>query len=614
VGAATWLRELKDPATEKSLRAAISREQQDNAKAQMLLALEATGASLDDYIAPERLHAEATAGLAKKNALPAAMGWLRFDALPAVHWNDGTLVDPVIFQWFAASAVKAKSSEPSPLLRRHADSMRTDEARRFAEALFESWVSRDLAPRPRDECERDARQTAGWKIKYAERDPTGETYPQYKGLTVEQGMLLELPRALEQPAGSGTDSKGLLSVVAALGGPELAQRVLAYVKKWRGHRVHQGKAMIQMLAGMEHPAAIQVVLTIAQRFRPKGLQEEAANQAELLAERRGWTIEDLADRTVPRGGFDDDGRLQLDYGDRSFTAHLRDDLSIELVADSTAKVIKSLPAPRQDEDEAEVKALQQDLAAAKKEIKATAKLQPERLFVSMCVERSWDADDFTRYIVGHPVMRRLASRLARIAETGNERKLFRPLSDGTLIDIDDDEIVLSDDAKVFIAHDAHISTDIAARWLDHFADYSVAPLFPQFGRPTPPNANGTAIDAVKGHVINALALRGAITKHGWQLGEAQDGGMVMWVQKDFGGAGLTGVIEMMGTPAYADDSTTALLSMYFARRGGAGNPSRAVPLSDVPPILLQETYGEALAIAAAGTGYDPDHEKKATYG
>jgi hypothetical protein len=182
-----------------------------------------------------------------------------------------------------------------------------------------------------------------------------------------------------------------------------------------------------------------------------------------------------------------------------------------------------------------------------------------------------------------------------------------------LIDIDDDDVTLADEATVMIAHDAHVTGDLGARWIQHLADYTVAPLFPQFARPAPPSTDGTTIDDVKGHMIHALTLRGAINKVAWQLGPAEDGGIINSVQKDFGSAGLVAVLELMGVPAYADDSTTAFLSAFFKKRG-AGYGARPVPLADVPPILLRETYGEILAIAAAGGGYDPEYEKKVTYG
>ena len=614
IGAAGWLRELRDPSTETPIREAIAKEQHDAALIQMYLALEGMGASLDEYLAPDRVAAQARAALANQHAVPPAMRWLSFDALPPVHWKDGVRVPTEVFQWFAATAVRTKSVEPSPVLRRLAAAMRPDEAHRFALALYDTWVAKDLVTRPLAVCEEAARDRARWMITFAARFPDDLGSARFRGLTEDQATQLLLPRELAVLAGSAVDSKGVLAVASALGGPELAPRVLAYLKRWRGHRLHQGKAMLGMLVGTELPAAVQVVLTVSQRFRPKGLQDEAGALVQRLAEQRGWTLDDLADRTVPRSGFDDDGRLELDYGTRSFILQLRDDLTIGIAAAESGASLKALPDARNDEDQDEVKALQNELKIARKEVKATAALQPERLRMAMCTERRWPVDDFRRYILDHPVMSRLASRLVWLAldADGSPALSFRPLADGTLIDLDDDVVTLPDDGFVKVAHEVHLGSEAGRRWEDHLRDYTTTPLFPQFGGSVPNDLDGSVWSAVRGHMISARALRGAVTKAGWQLGPAEDGGVISTLMKDCSMAELTAVLEITGVPAYMDDSVTALLDAFFVRRNSGGFHQQPVPLADVPQILLIETCGEVTRIAAAGTGYDPDYQKKAS--
>ena len=82
------------------------------------------------------------------------------------------------------------------------------------------------------------------------------------------------------------------------------------------------------------------------------------------------------------------------------------------------------------------------------------------------------------------------------------------------------------------------------------------------------------------------------------------------IHKDFVGGDLRAVLAISGVPAYNEDMTTALISLYFAAPSPWTNESNARPLRTVPPILLREIYGEVSAIAAAGTGYDPDWTKK----
>ena len=38
-----------------------------------------------------------------------------------------------------------------------------------------------------------------------------------------------------------------------------------------------------------------------------------------------------------------------------------------------------------------------------------------------------------------------------------------------------------------------------------------------------------------------------------------------------------------------------------------------LPLEEVPPVLLSETWNDLQAISAQGSGYDPDWQKKVEY-
>ncbi len=52
------------------------------------------------------------------------------------------------------------------------------------------------------------------------------------------------------------------------------------------------------------------------------MQEKARNLVTQIAERNGWSADELADRTIPTAGFDDSGTLVLEYGERTFTAKM----------------------------------------------------------------------------------------------------------------------------------------------------------------------------------------------------------------------------------------------------------------------------------------------------
>jgi hypothetical protein len=421
-------------------------------------------------------------------------------------------------------------------------------------------------------------------------------------------------------AGSATTSKGLLAVVAASADGSVADRCLAYIRKHRGHRVSQAKVLLEMLAWIDEPTTVQAVMSVAVSFRPKGIQDEAHRQAELLAERHGWTLDDLADRSVPTGGFEANGRQAFDNGDRTFTAHLADDLTISLINDESNKQVRSLPNGRADEDPELIKEAKREFSAAKKELKNATRLQPGRLYQAMCIQRTWTVDDFNRYFLDHPVVARLATRLVWVATEGSGDQAravaFRPLTDGTLVDADDDDVTPSEHAMISVAHKQTLGAEQGAAWDRHFTDYEITPLFSQFNRPSPVLApKQTVFREFRGHMHNDGSLRGQMNRYAWELGPPMDAGIVGELIKRVPAAGLTAVLTLEGgIPAGAYDVGSwpcALSDLFFVpSRVSYYQPSDAVPLEEVPPILLTEFYAEVRAMADAGTGFDPESSKK----
>lgn len=72
--------------------------------------------------------------------------------------------------------------------------------------------------------------------------------------------------------------------------------------------------------------------------------------------------------------------------------------------------------------------------------------------------------------------------------------------------------------------------------------------------------------------------------------------------------GLTAVIGFTGNPLPEQNRLVALTTLRFDAPGG-----EAVELSQVPAILLSETYHDLRQIAAQGSGFDPDWQEKSEY-
>jgi hypothetical protein len=610
LAAAQWLTRIADPSARPELRAAWKKEQQDVVRGALLDALIAIGEDAETYLDPARTVAAAAKFVA--SGLPSSLAWLDWEALPALAWaSSGETVPRAVVQWLCGTAVKARSPAPDAVLRHYAALFDAGARERLAAHLLALWLREDLRPISAAEAKSRAAKVASSNYGWF----SSQNGP-YTGMSLEQVKAALLAAYIKLPAGSATASKGLLAVVAACGGRDVVPPTERYLKEWYGLRAAQGKALIAMLAWVDHPNATQLVLAIGSRFRTKGLQEEAVRQAGTLAERKGWTVDELADRTIPTAGFDDDGVLELPYGPRAFTAVLRPDLTVEL-RDPDGKVIKSLPAPRQSDDADRAKEAQKALSAAKKELKSIATLQTQRLYEAMCTERSWSAEDWDHYLLRHPVVGPAVRRLVWVAQSAEGGSMvFRPLDDGSLTDADDNDVDLPARARVKVAHDSVLSPDEVAQWSAHLADYEVTPLFEQLGRGvhaiTPEMRSKRELGDFVGYVLEAFALRGRAGKLGYTRGQTEDGGWFFSYEKHFSTPGIMALVNFTGNPLPEQNRLVALKELSFWRKTSDG-PRVELTLADVPAVLVSECWQDMRLLAAMGTGFDPEWEKKTEF-
>ncbi|MBI5256588.1 MAG: DUF4132 domain-containing protein [Burkholderiales bacterium] len=615
--AANWLARLRHGAAVPALERAVAKEKHDLAKGAMLEALQALGQPVEKYLDRKALAAEAAKSLAK--GLPKDLDFFPWSALPEVRWADGgAAVPPDVLRWMIVQAVKQKSPEPNAVLRKFCEMFNPQDRENFGQFVLETWLREDVRPSPPDEAMRRAQSEAQSTFSLMTSHPQYFQGSPHLGKSVEELTAAFLPAQLRQPAGSAISAKGLLAIAAACARERAAGPTHRYLKEWYGTRAAHGKALIAMLAWIDHPSATQLMLAIGSRFRTKSFQEEATRQAEALADRKGWTLAELADRTVPSAGFDETGTLELSFGPRSFTARLLPDFKVELF-NPDGKKIAALPEPRQDDDAEQAKEARKAFSAAKKELKSIVDLQTDRLYEALCTEREWPAADWAAYLQQHPVLRHLVQRLVWVELVdGQAARSFRPLDDGTLTDCEDNPVELTEGARVRLAHDSLLDANPVSAWQQHLVDYEIKPLFQQLGKGNyalpEAQSKDDAIKDFEGHLVEAFALRGRALKLGYTRGPAEDGGWFHVYEKRFPTLGLQAVIEFTGNPLPEENRTVALLNLSFASSADNSSWQRGkLTLSKVPKVLLSECYNDLRLIAADGTGYDADWQKKSEY-
>ena len=651
--AAAWVGSLGREASVPALAAAVRREKKDVVRAALLAALRECGGDLSEFLSPRALGAEAARGL--KSRTPASLAaWFDFDSLPPVHWSDGAggptgLVDPDIVRWWVVLADRLKDPNGRGIIALYLSLLEPSDAAALAGHVVRAWAEQD-ARRPDPEESRAHAQTAGrqaydgaqqWLARcradknWASSLEWAETQA---AITMEERIAAAYAEHQRTYAGSAMADKGLLAFAAGMDDGELAGLVRAYMRANPGRRA-QFDALVRALYANGRDRALQVLLSIARRHKMAGIQATAAALARETASERGWSAEELADRTVPTAGFDADGLLRLSYGQRDFTGRLTSDFKIE-VSDETGRTRKSLPPARAGEDAEVIKAAKKRLSAARKEAKEVLTLQSERLYEAMCASRTWSAPEWRELLAGHPLVGRLVTRLiwtaappggeaaaaedsgrdatgdagsAATAGSGVSGEIssagailtFRPAEDGALIGADDAVVELDERARVGLAHRAQLADGQAAAWRQHLADYGVEPLFDQLSAVVPRiEKNQKVLTDLQGHMTDSFTLRAAALKRGYKRGEPMDAGFFDTYVKDFAALNLTAVLGFTGACLPEENVSCATTGLSFTRRG------RPVPLDRVPPVLLAECRADYAALAALGP-YDPDWKKKA---
>ena len=139
-------------------------------------------------------------------------------------------------------SVKLKSPEPGPLLRRHAQTFRRDEAARLGRFLLESWIAHDTVTPTRDALTAECRQQAKTVARF------------YRELDEEHLFEQILRERLHRPTGSATGEKGLLALAAACAGADAAPIHPGFAARYQGAYRAQLDHFAEVLHGRAKPA------------------------------------------------------------------------------------------------------------------------------------------------------------------------------------------------------------------------------------------------------------------------------------------------------------------------------------------------------------------------
>lgn len=211
-------------------------------------------------------------------------------------------------------------------------------------------------------------------------------------------------------AGAPAADGWCLQAVGLIGDDAGARRVAALAKQWPGQGASaRAQAALDALRHRGSDAALIELNLLAEKSRFPVFKGVARQHIEAIADLRGLTPDELADRLVPTLGLDDHGdTVDTDAG--TFRIAFDHQL-LPVVRDATGRVHAELPKPARGEDKQRHKAAKDRIAALRKEARASASLHVSRLERAMCTARRIPAAIFLDRFATHPWMSHLARRL-----------------------------------------------------------------------------------------------------------------------------------------------------------------------------------------------------------
>jgi hypothetical protein len=362
--------------------------------------------------------------------------------------------------------------------------------------------------------------------------------------------------------GGSSKENWALITVAFIGSDVLATRLAQQIKVWPGESNHKRAVLgLECLRTMGTDNALMQINAIAEKVQFKGLKGKATECIAAIAETRGLSHERLGDRIIPSLGFTRTGERIFDFGPRNFIVTIGDDLK-PIVVDQQGKLRTELPVPSPSDDQELAVESAAEWKLLKKALRDLYSLQSVRLEHSMILGRRWFADEFSNFLLNHPLMPVLLKQFVwgGFDMFGKLKASFMMLSKSELRTMGGESVAISDFSEIGLLHPLQLDESEVTQWKTKFVELGMSQVFPQLQRPVhmvhDNETHDVEILRVRNYQVPALYIIGVLEKRGWQRGPVGEGGLFTEHTKYFSSADITAVIQyqgiIVGDPAHSD--------------------------------------------------------------
>jgi hypothetical protein len=411
--------------------------------------------------------------------------------------------------------------------------------------------------------------------------------------------------------GSSKENWAMFSL-AFLGSDAIVPRLAHLIRQWPGESNHKRAVVgLECLRTIGSDAALMQINAIAEKVSFKGLKSKAEECMEAIAETRQLSRDRLADRIIPRIGFERSGERLFDFGDRHFIVTIGSDFK-PVITDQAGKPRAELPTPAANDDSDLAQAAINEFKLLKKALRDLVSIQSTRLEQAMILSRRWFTDEFTSFLLNHPLMPQLLKRFVwgGFDMMGKLKSSFAIISRDEIVNGRGEPVDLSTFCEVGLLHPLQLPCDELTAWRADFKARKIEQTFAQLDRPlqqiSTKEEHDVEILRLRNMRIPAVVIVGVLDKHGWQRGPVMEGGCYTEHLKYFPRADLTALVTYQGIttgmPAESDDQYIEYCAFLSGKVSAEYDREfqKGLPLGKVDPIVLSEVLSDLELIKAKG--------------